>query len=150
MIKSIPVNIKQASSLLFLCLINCKSLQSLPELPLMLSVSQNYYSGRPSIIIETNNGESNDYNFNSDHMFLWHSSFELVEGANFSPGFHNVTEAFFDFNQKWMVLRDHPLRISKFRDVLVMVLLVLIEDAFPITIPFKGTSQVVKFRPDRC
>ncbi|KAI5314475.1 hypothetical protein L3X38_043651 [Prunus dulcis] len=36
MIKSIPVNIKQASSLLFLCLINCKSLQSLPELPLML------------------------------------------------------------------------------------------------------------------
>ncbi|VVA38980.1 PREDICTED: TMV resistance N, partial [Prunus dulcis] len=36
MIESIPANIEQASWLFCLSLINCKSLQSLPELPLKL------------------------------------------------------------------------------------------------------------------
>ncbi|XP_021833869.1 inactive disease resistance protein RPS4-like [Prunus avium] len=66
---------------------------------------------------ETNKGESNDYNFNSDHVFLWHSSFELVEGANFSPGFHNVTEASFDFNQvdgfKRPPIKDFQVQVKR-------------------------------------
>ncbi|KAH0977613.1 hypothetical protein GBA52_027332 [Prunus armeniaca] len=47
---------------------------------------------------ETNHGESNDYNFNSDHVVVWYSAFELVGGVDYN-GYLNATEASFDFNQ---------------------------------------------------
>ncbi|PQP98052.1 hypothetical protein Pyn_09193 [Prunus yedoensis var. nudiflora] len=47
---------------------------------------------------ETNHGESNDYNFNSDHVVVWYSAFELVGGVYYT-GYLNATEASFDFNQ---------------------------------------------------
>ncbi|RXH87761.1 hypothetical protein DVH24_034661 [Malus domestica] len=50
---------------------------------------------------ETQGEESNGYNFNSDHVFVWYNTFDLVGGAQCSTALHNgVTEASVEFYPK--------------------------------------------------
>ncbi|XP_068323222.1 disease resistance-like protein DSC1 [Pyrus communis] len=79
-------------------------------------------------MFKTNNGESHEfncrvsgsdwdggnYNFHSDHVFVWYNALELVEGAKCSATLYNVTEASVHFYQQ-----DHSGRPVNYSSLMV-------------------------------
>ncbi|XP_068323680.1 disease resistance-like protein DSC1 [Pyrus communis] len=66
---------------------------------------------------ETQGEESNGYNFNSDHVFVWYNTFDLVGGAQCSTALHDgVTEAsveFYPIDHHDIPLNSYTVKIKR-------------------------------------
>nr|XP_028965041.1 disease resistance-like protein DSC1 [Malus domestica] len=136
LIRSIPACIKEAPRLSRLWLTNCKMLQSLPELPVLVYLEAEEHNARSNIMADAQLrilrvARWYDSNLNPHHVFVTNNAFELEEDAKYSTNFYKlVTEASVHF---WpMSISGQPtsyLKVEKYGISLLRGVGAAIDDA---------------------